>query len=86
VCPSSQLMPSGLWVVQKMMNGLMNRLSESNLEPTWRDMHALYKSHSTRTATTILLDLVMRLGVSSSQVRRSHHRRSYSVPPRHAAV
>ena len=52
------------------MNGIANRLSETNVEPSIRDLRALYQSNSSQRVNTLLTETMLRLCVSSTQVMK----------------
>lgn len=57
--------------LRKVLNGLINRLSETNLQPTIRDVRALYSSNSSQRVNTLLTEMMLRLCVSSTQVMKA---------------
>lgn len=56
--------------LQKLVNGLANRLSETNLAPCIRDARALYGSHSSQRVNVLLTDTMLRLCVSPTQLMK----------------
>lgn len=54
---------------QKSVNGLLNRVSETNVETTVRDLASLYRGHARQAVDQLVGDTTLRLCISSSQVR-----------------
>ena len=56
--------------LRKLVNGLANRLSETNLAPCIRDARALYGPHSSQRVNALLTDTMLRLCVSPAQLMK----------------
>ncbi len=54
--------------LRKVVNGLANRLSETNVAPCVRDACALYGQHSSQRVNALLTDTMLHLCVSRSQL------------------
>lgn len=54
--------------LQKAVNGIMNRVAEGSLEPCCRELQQLYQSNSRQRLNKLLVNIILQLCVSRTQV------------------